>query len=69
MNACPDLLAAQAAQGLRALHYVQEEVRHLSSIWLTPEGEHALLVFRLMLRQVWRKEFRDGEFVFLEDGQ
>ena len=69
MNTCPDLLAAQAAQGLRALHYVQEEIRHLSSIWLTPEGEHALLVFRLMLREVWRKEFRDGEFVFLEDGQ
>jgi hypothetical protein len=56
-----------AAQGLRALHYVQDEIRRLSSIGLTLEGKHALLVFKLMLREVWRKEFRDGEFVFLEN--
>jgi hypothetical protein len=55
-----------ATLGLRALHYVQDEIRHLSSIKLTPEGDHALLVFRVMLRAVWGKEFRDGEFVFLD---
>jgi len=56
-----------AAQGLRALHYVQDEIRHLDAIKRTREGDHALLIFRLMLREVWRKDFRDGEFVFLED--
>ena len=58
----------QAAElGRRALHYVQEEIRYLSSIRLTPEGEHALLCWRIMLRTVWRKELRDGRFVFLDD--
>jgi hypothetical protein len=66
MNACPDMLAAQATQGLRALHYVQEEIRHLHAINRTREGDHVMLVFRLMLREVWGKEFRDGQFVFLE---
>ena len=55
-----------AADGLRALHYVQDEIRHLSSIELTPEGQHALLCWRIMLRDVWGKEFRDGQFVFKE---
>jgi len=55
-----------ANEGLRALHYVQDEIRYLSSIKLTREGEHALLCYKQMLRQVWAKEFRDGEFVFLE---
>jgi hypothetical protein len=53
--------------GIRALHYVQDEMRHLSSIKLTREGEHALLVFKVMLRQVWHKEYRDGTFVFIEE--
>lgn len=79
MNACPDLLAANpnasphllklANEGLRALHYVQDEIRHLDAISRTREGDHALLVYRVMLREVWRKEYRDGAFVFLEDGQ
>jgi hypothetical protein len=56
----------RAANGLRALHYVQDEIRQLSSISLTSEGKHALLCWRIMLRDVWGKEFRDGEFVFLE---
>lgn len=57
-----------AADGLRALHYVQDEIRHLSSIEiaLTSEGKHALLCWRIMLRDVWGKEYRDGEFVFLD---
>ena len=67
MNTCPDLLEAQAIQGLRALHYVQEEIRHLDAISRTREGDHVMLVFRLMLREVWGKEFRNGEFVFVEN--
>jgi hypothetical protein len=59
-----------AADGIRALHYVQDEIRHLTAEKsrgnLTREGEHALLVFRAMLHQVWRKEYRDGVFVFLD---
>jgi hypothetical protein len=61
------MAADAAALGVRALHYVQDEIRYLSSIRLTPAGEHALLVFKIMLQQVWRKEYRDGEFVFLEN--
>ena len=58
-----------AADGLRALFYVQDEIRHLSSISLTSEGKHALSCWRIMLRDVWGKEFRDGEFVFLDTGR
>jgi hypothetical protein len=62
-----DLLLDNAAAGVRALHYVQREIRHLSAIDLTQEGKHALLCWRIMLRDVWGKEFRGGEFVFLEE--
>jgi hypothetical protein len=61
-----DRLLDNAAAGVRALHYVQNEIRHLSAIDLTPEGKHARLVFSLMLREVWGKEYRDGAFVFLD---
>ena len=63
-------LRRQADTGLRALHYVQDEIRHLTAEKsrgnLTREGEHALLVFQAMLHRVWRKEYRDGVFVFWE---
>ena len=53
-----------AEQGRRALNYVQDEIRRLSSIKLTREGQHELLCLKVMLAQVWQKEFCDGVFVF-----
>jgi hypothetical protein len=57
----------RAIQGIEALRYVQDEIRYLTAIDRTREGDHALRVFQLMLRQVWEKQFVNGEFLSLED--
>jgi hypothetical protein len=63
-------LRRQADTGVRALNYVKDEIRHLTAEKsrgnLTREGEHAILVFRTMLHRIWRKDYRDGAFVFLD---
>jgi hypothetical protein len=57
---------ANERDGLRALHYVQDEIRRLSNTdGLTREGRHALLCYRNMLREVWGKEYAGGTFVFI----
>lgn len=63
---------SSVTEGVRALHYVQDEIRRLYAVkergWLTKDfGEHSLSIFTDMLKRVWGKEYRDGEFVFIKE--
>ena len=51
-----------------AMAYVGGQIAYLSAIKLTPEGRHALLCYKVMLRHVWHIDWKDGRFVPAEDG-
>ncbi len=58
---------SSVTEGVRALHYVQDEIVRLSAHTHTLQGLAQRSCLKDMLRAVWGKEYRDGEFVFIKE--